>query len=194
MMQRAGAFIAIAILGAACGVGDEEDLVPVDPNPAKMVCTDSFKITGTFTAGTPMRDADSPTGCWPVGTWTFTVALDPTDDNVLDITGDQKPDRCGAVSGTRAATFDASYNLVVTRVDDGDGWVDTLAINGAAGGRWNGKTVYRLKVTEGGGGECEGGIELYSPDSLEYWNMKPSLAGTVLSGFGDYALYEEPQL
>ncbi|HWU86884.1 MAG TPA: hypothetical protein VN253_06400 [Kofleriaceae bacterium] len=169
-----------------------------DPNPSKMVCTDAFKVTGTWTAGTPVRDADSPTGCWPVGTWNFTVSLDPTDTEILDITGDRKPDRCGAVSATKAATFDGSYSFVVTRTDDGDGWVDAYALTGAVtqGSQkvWNTKVIYKLDVSEGGAGECEGGIELYSADGKEYWNLKPSLTGNSIAGFGNYALYEETQL
>lgn len=196
MMHRAGAFIAIAFLAVGCGVGDD-DFEPRDPNPAKMICTDAFKATGTWTAGIPMRDIDSPTGCWPVGLWSFTVSLDPTDDQILDITGDQKPDRCGAVSGTRAATFEGNYSFTVNRVDDGDGWVESYVVTGAVdqGGQkiWNDKVIYKVKVTEGGGGECEGGLEIYSRDGLEYWNMKPNLTGTTITGAGDYAIYEEPQ-
>jgi hypothetical protein len=203
MIHRVGACLFVSFFAVGCGVGDD-DVLPNDPNPDNLVCTDAFKVTGSFVAGTPERpitDPENPTdpftGCWPVGTWNFTASLDPGDENVVDITGDQVGDRCGAVGGTQAATFDASYSFTVNRTDDGDGWVDSYVLNGAVQEgeqwRWNDKLLFRLKVTEGGGGECEGGLELYSADGKSYWNLKPALTGNAISGFGDFKLYEESQ-
>lgn len=195
----------VPLLGVGCGVGDDGDddiIGPPDPNPNGLVCTDAFKVTGTFTPGTPARpvldDEGEPfTGCWPVGTWNFSVTLDPTDENILDVTGDQQPDRCGRVSGTTAAGFDAAYSFSVNRVLEAEGYVDDYVLTGAVQEgekwKWNDKYLYRLKVTEGGGGECEGGLELYSLDGKSYWNLKPALTGTELTGFGDFGLYVEPQ-
>ena len=208
MIQRVKAFTLVAFLGTGCGVGDDAKFEPIDPNPNKKVCTDAFRVTGTFAEGTtPARPIDPDTnlpigGCWPVGKWTFTVALDPTDDNILDLTGDGEPERCGKVAGTSAATFDARYSFDVTRTaivfgDGSDGFEEKYVLEGAVPdgelGRWNGKIFYRLKVTEGGGGDCEGGLELYSTDKKSYWNLKPAQTGAVLGGVGDFALYEEPQ-
>jgi hypothetical protein len=203
MLLRAS--IVVSLLAMGCGVG-EDDFEPVkeDPNPQRLVCSDAFTLTGTFTPGTPARptDMNDPAytlGCWPVGTWTFTATRDATDERILDITGDGKPERCGAVPGTQAAALDASYTLNVSRVLDNtpgiDGYVESYAIAGGVkvGSVWNGKEVYRLKVTEGGGGDCEGGVELLSEDRKMLWNFKPSQEGTVIKGFGEFAAYQEPQ-
>ena len=198
MIQRIGACILVSFLGVGCGVGDDE-LEPIDPNPNNLVCTDSFRITGTFVPGTPARptmDPDMPldpfTGCWPVGTWNFTVSIDPSDENIQDITGDKQPDRCGRVAGTSIATFDSGYSFTVTRVQDANGtdFVDDYRVNNLPAD----KKLYKVKVTEGGGGLCEGGLEIYSLDGLSYWNLHPALnANNTLSGVGDFHIYEEKQ-
>ncbi|HWO21088.1 MAG TPA: hypothetical protein VNO30_20110 [Kofleriaceae bacterium] len=206
MINRVGAFILVSTLGVGCGVGDDAKVEPIDPNPNGLVCTDAFKITGTFTPGTPARptvDPEDPTvpftGCWPFGTWNFTVTRDPLEDNIQDITGDAKGDRCGAVSGTQIATFDASYSFIATRTPDPNSdFIDSYSLAGQTvqGGKtfWNDKYLFKLKVTEGGGGECEAGIELYDRGGTNYWNLHPSLKGTTINGFGDFGLYEEPQI
>lgn len=203
MTRRIGACLVMSLL-IGCGVGggggdgfdDPEDL---DPNPNKLTCSDAFKISGSFVESEP-RPADVA-GCWAVGTWTFTVSRDPGEDNVLDITGDQKPDRCGAVSGTTAATSETNFVFQVTLEGDpeipGDSF-EKYALEGQTivGERtqWNGKLVEKMKVTEGGSGECEAGIELISMDGKSEWNVKPSLAGTTLTGIVDFALYQDSQL
>jgi hypothetical protein len=185
---------------------------PVDPNPLAIACTDAFKITGTFTASTA-RPVDNPAtlevdesvgGCWPAGTWTFGVTLDPGDENIIDVTGDKLPDRCGRVAGTAAATFEASYAFTVTRTDDGDGYIDTYAMNTSGGlaadcSVAGAKCVARLKVSEGGARECEGGLEIYSADRKQYWNLHPEQASApapasgTLDGFGEFTQYNVPQ-
>ncbi len=208
MIQRIGACILVSSLAVGCGVGDD-DLEPLDPNPNKLVCTDAFKVTGTFVPDPawprPTQDPDNMAdpfmGCWPVGTWNFTVSLDPSDENVQDITGDMVADRCGRITGTSPATFDSSYNFVVTRAADPDGgtdYIDDYRLNGSVqeGGRtkWNDKWLYKVKVTAGGGELCEGGLELYSLDGKSYWNLHPALgADNTLTGFGDFHIYEETQ-
>ena len=51
-----------------------------------------------------------------------------------------------------------------------------------------------LKVSSGGGGECEGLLELWSVDNTKFWNMKPDMTGTAIAGHGSYAEYQDPQL
>lgn len=206
MIHRVGACIFVSLLAVGCGVGND-DLEETPTNPNGLTCSDAFKISGTFAPGTPARPIDMDTGapitgCWPVGTWTFTVTRDPGADNVLDLTGDGAPDRCGEVAKTTAPTIDASYAFTVKREyvvePTEEGYIESYQMTGAVEDaqqiRWNGKVLHRLKVTEGGGGECEGGVEIYSADGLNYWNLKPALTGTTLSGFGDYAAYEKSQL
>jgi hypothetical protein len=196
-MRKAGSFILVSLVVAACGVGNDmpgggdDDPLPIDPNPNGIACSDTFVITGTFTEGVPARPIDPETqmpvgGCWPVGTWTWTAALEMTME-VPDITGDGVGDRCGSVAGTSRPTVNSNYAFQVMRVDDGEGFVESYEWTGDRTNYW------KVKVSEGGGGDCEGAAEFISPDKTGYWNMKPNQAGNVLSGFGEYILYLEPQ-
>jgi hypothetical protein len=203
MIERIGACVFVSLLAVGCTTGDDEKLEPRDPNPQKIVCSDQFKLNGTFTPGTPARpvtdEAGDPfTGCWPVGTWTFTAAIEASDENIPDITDDGVGDRCGRVEGTQVAVADGSYSFTVTRTPDPDlDYKDSYAVVGAVPEgmklRWNNKYVTRVKVTEGGGLECEGGLELLSMDGKSYWNMKPSQGGTTIIGFGEFRLFQESQ-
>ena len=195
------------MLMMGCGVGGGEENEPIVPNPLAIACTDAFKISGTFTPSTA-RPVDNPAtpdvnegveGCWPAGTWTFSVTLDPVDDNVLDVTGDKLPDRCGRVAGTMPATFKQSYSFIVTRTDNGEGYADSYAMNGggfAADCSQAGDCIARLKVSEGGALECEGGLEIYSADRKMHWNFKPEqeTGQSALVGSGEFTQYNEPQV
>jgi len=205
-MTKAGiSFVLCALLGA-CGVGDEGDdgVTPTDPNPLRLQCSAGITITGTFTESvTNPRppDVNDPTqlqgGCWPVGTWNFTAAVDPAAD-VLDITGDGVGDRCGEVAGTTAPTFESSYSFSVDRVDDpaNDGIVETYQYIGTS------PNFVSIKVSEGGGGDCEGIMEFKSTDSKSWWVFNPVIctsAGCVspsntISGKGDFTVYLDPNL
>ncbi len=194
MAQKAGTCL-LLLLAVGCTV--EDDVTEDIDNPLGIACTDSFQVQGTFTAGTPAKPADVG-GCWPVGTWSFSASLHPSDEGVRDITGDQLPDRCGKFGGTQPATTESNYAFVVSRTDAGEGWVDSYAMNGTTFGAdcsAAGACIFRLKVSEGGGGECEGGLEIYSADRKEHWNFKPnqSTSSTTLTGFGEYTKFTVAQ-
>lgn len=169
---------------AACGVGSGDDGMPSSDDPdalAGITCRAAFKTTGSFVAGTPGRPTDPDTGmpitgCWPVGTWTFTASVD------ADATA-AETHPCSPAPGVLA-----SYSFKVDRTNDPNagGLVESYT--------WNGdqSMLYKLSVSEVGGG-CEGGLELYSADNKEYWNMKPLLDGTTITGFGEYAKYSAAQ-
>lgn len=169
-MRKVGALILLGLSVGACGVGDE-DYVPPESDDRNeelgIVCDAVFNITGTFVAGLPARPADV-SGCWPVGEWTFTAAL--------------AENTCPT-----APTALPTYRFSVARTEGADeqGYVESYT--------WAGdiSAVRRLKVTAGGSGDCEGGLELFSADGTQFWNMKPSQLGGVLSGTGEYALYNE---
>jgi hypothetical protein len=164
--------LATGLLLAACGVGD--DPVSDDRNENLGIdCNATFTTAGTWTAAAPARPADVPTGCWPVGTWTFTAKVDTNE--------------CAAPPALLP-----SYSFKVDRAVNPDptmdiGYVETYT--------WFGDQalLFKLAVSETGSG-CEGGLELYSVDGMEYWNMKPLLQdnGTV-AGFGEYAHYTMSQ-
>lgn len=168
----------VTSLAVGCGVGNEGGggggLVGGDDyeDVLGITCAASYGLTGTFAPAAPTRPSDTPTGCWPVGTWTFSVALEDSD--------------CAAAP-VQLAT---SYAFRVDRTDDPAlGWVESYAYLGDMA------ALYRLKVTEGGGGDCEGGLELYSADGTEHWNFKPALfdTGNALSGFAEYTRFEDSQ-
>jgi hypothetical protein len=194
MIQRTGAFILVsALFGVGC-VGDDR-YEPNPPNPNELVCTDAFKVTGSWQALAPLRDpVETPTGCWPVGRWTFSATLDPSNDSILDLNRDGNPDRCGTVPGTSPAALKSSYVFTVNRTDIGEGWNETYVWDGAVAenGKWRlgDQILYKIKVSEGGGAECEGGMELLSLDGTMLWNFKPSLGtGTELTGVGEFTQY-----
>ena len=181
-MQKAGAYIFFALMTTACGVGsdgggtssDDPDVV------AGITCRTDFKLTGTFVAGTPARPIDPDTGqpmtgCWPVGTWTFTATVD---------TEAMEKHPCAT-----APTPLAEYKFSVARTEDPNagGLVESYT--------WMGDqaSLFKLSVSEGGGGDCEGDLELYSADNTEYWNMHPALTDPMIFGFAEYAKFKAPQ-
>jgi hypothetical protein len=180
MTRIAGASLLFTTLAAttACGVGDDPGVAPGagsdDRTKLGIVCSAAFTITGTFAPGTPTRPIDPDTmlpitGCWPVGTWTFTAK----------------------VASNECATPPAvlpSYSFRVDRAEGADmqGLTETYANLTTVGAMTS-----HLKVSSNGQG-CEGNLELGSPDGKEYWAMKPVLlktATTTLVGQGDYDLY-----
>lgn len=185
MTRIAGTSVLFGILIAttACGVGGDDGggfTGGTDPKPG-LVCSASFKLNGTFTAvpagspGARPQDPEDPTkplsGCWPVGTWTFTAAVDTN----------ECPSKPAVLS---------SYSFRVDRMEGADmqGPDDTYTNMTAVGGlKWH------LSVASNGQG-CEGNFEFGSADGKEYWNMKPVLPNppadpTKLIGNGDYDQY-----
>src|ERR1044071_10476823 len=89
MTRIAGASVLLAALTAAagCGVGGDDGgtTPPGDDQPPPIdnseICNASFTISGTFTrdnATPPPTDPETGTpltGCWPIGTWSFTAAV-----------------------------------------------------------------------------------------------------------------------
>jgi hypothetical protein len=190
MTRIAGASVLFATLLAttACGVGGDDgptgggggDTQGSDDRNTKLgiTCNATFKLSGTFTPGTPGRpidpDTNAPiTGCWPVGTWNFTAALDPASNECKT-----------------APTALPSYSFRVDRAEGSDqqGLVDTYAnLTSVNGLRWH------LSVSSNGQG-CEGNFEFGSADGKEYWNMQPAVlntAQTTITGNGDYSLYNK---
>lgn len=186
-MTKAGAWILFSVMIGACGVGDDGGGGP-DVNPNRIKCTAAFTTQGTWAEGTPVRPPEIPTGCWPVGTWNFTAMVDATQE-VVDVTGDGVGDRCGEVSGTQAPSVLAGYSFRVDRVDDpaSDGWLESYTYLGDMA------TFFKLGVTEGGVGDCEGALELRSLDKKEYWIFHPAETGITIAGTGEYTLYLDPQ-
>ena len=178
MMRTVGASVLFATLvsTAACGVGNDPGGTnggSDDRTKLGVQCSASFKVTGTFVqAATPARPIDPDTGapitgCWPVGTWTFSATVDQN-------------------ACPNAPTVLPSYSFKVDRVDDGNGFQETITSMTTTG-----NLRYHLAMSSNGQG-CEGHFELGSPDGKDYWNFQPTLlktATTQLSGAGDYDRY-----
>jgi hypothetical protein len=184
-MTNPGRLSILALL-TACGVGDnDKPELPSTPEPR--LCSANLAITGTFTVnGTVPDDVNNTTkmppgdgmpdftGCWPTGTWQFNLAVT---DNTCD----------------PAPVPAADYRFRTDYVNDVGGepqYMYTLVAPALT-------TPYRLKVSSGGGGLCEGLIEIYSADGLQSWNLHPALnsfnMSGPLSGVGEYAEWSEPQ-
>jgi hypothetical protein len=186
MMRIAGAtvFLTTLVATTACGVGDDSGGGVKEDRNDKLgiVCNASFKMSGTFTPGaTPPRPIDEDTklpinGCWPVGTWNFTAAMDTNECKT-------------------APAVIPSYSFRVDKVEGPDmqGFVDNYTNLTSIGDmKWH------LSVSSNGQG-CEGSLELGTADGLQYWNMQPLLENplldtspptTKITGSGDYAMYK----
>lgn len=171
-MRTVLGLLATGVVLTACGVGDD----PVSDDRDEQLgidCNATFTTTGSWTAAAPTRPADVPTGCWPVGTWTFTAKVDTNE--------------CAATPSVLP-----SYSFKVDRAVNPDPNMDIGYVESYI---WLGEQalLYKLSVSETGSG-CEGGLQLYSVDGLEYWNMKPHLLenGTI-DGFGEYARFTKSQ-
>lgn len=170
---------------AGCGVGGGDGTTPGDddgqPPPVDNgeVCSASFTITGTFArdnAIPPPTDPDTGetlTGCWPVGTWTFTASVA---DNMCPT----------------APMVLTQYSFTVTRMPAPEGGDDTVEMLTNTTPNLGGMKSH-LKMSSNGQG-CQGHLELGSADGTQYWNMVPTLpkdlTATQISGSGDYTLYK----
>jgi hypothetical protein len=168
----------------ACGVGDEET-----STPDERLCSAELALTGSFTLGMPAPDAVNNetgqppgdgmpdfSGCWPAGTWAFTAAIESS--------------TC-ASAPVQPAT---EYRFTTTYMQSSDG----------AGGEYSYQLVspalqageYRLKVSSGGGGLCEGVMELYLDGAKKAWLLHPALnvfnQSGPLTGIGEYGEFDEP--
>jgi hypothetical protein len=172
-MRILGACVVLGglVLGA-CGVGSDAPDSDNRDTQLGILCNATFTTTGSFTAAMPTRPADV-VGCWPVGTWVFTATVDSNE--------------CPA-----APSVLNSYSFKVARAVDPD---PTKDIGYVESYTWLGdqSMLYKVGVSEIASG-CEGGLELYSADATEYWNMRPLLQdnGTIV-GFGEYAKYDSAQ-
>src|SRR5882724_4486432 len=193
MMRIAGASVLFATLVAtgACSVGGGDDggggsgdVMGGSDDRTKLgiTCSAAFTVTGTFTPGTPARPIDADTGapltgCWPVGTWTFTAGVAPTGNT------------CAA-----APSVLPSYSFRLDRIEgtDGQGLVDNITNLTSVG-----SMHYHRSVSSTGQG-CEANFEFGSADGKDYWDMKPTLLNpanaadpptTKVTGGGDYDRY-----
>jgi hypothetical protein len=182
-VPRLALLLSLPLVAAACGVGD--DGPPSTPEPR--ICEATFTVSGTFTLAMPAPDevnndtGDPPgdgkpdiNGCWPVGTWAFTAAL-------VDNTCKTPP--------TPLAEYRFNTTFIADPVEPG--YMYTLVTPSPA------TTKSRIGVSSGGGGLCEGKVELFSEDGKQTWILEPALnvfnTSGPLTGVGEYAEWNESQ-
>ncbi len=171
MLRIAG--VCALVLASGC-------LVQSDPGPGGgttdmlgRLCTVELATTGTFaqSKAPPVHEDGTPyTGCWPIGTWTFSATLGDGD--------------CSAQPALLP-----EYKFMAEEMFDTDGnpyQVYTYMTDPSVRNR--------VKVSQGGDGLCEGEVNLFSADGKEVWILKPELyADGHLGGNGEYQLYDSDQ-
>ena len=170
MLRIAG--VSALILATGCLVESSgEDLTPTDM--LGRICTVDIVTTGTFvqSKAPPAHEDGTPyTGCWPIGTWTFTATY-----SMGDCT-------------TKPALL-PKYEFKVDEMLDADGipyQVNTYMTDPTARSR--------VKVSQGGDGLCEGELNLFSADGKEVTILKPELyEDKHLGGNGEFQLYGSDQ-
>jgi len=166
-MTRAAA-LSIAIF-AACTSGD----APGPDNTLGRTCSATLAISGSFVLGQPAPtnpDGSPYTGCWPIGTWTFSATVGDSD--------------CSA-----APTLLPSYSFVGTTGSDSDGdFTESFAYT-------TDPTAHAIiKVTEAGNAQCEGELDLFSTDGMTEWDLSPWLnTDHSITGEGMYSQYTTDQ-
>lgn len=194
MTRIAGASLLFALMTAtaACGVGGDDGMkTPPQPDPINdgVVCNAHFTVAGTFAPGITPRPIDPDTGmtitgCWPVGTWTFTATVDNT--GLAPLPGD--PPVCATAPNV------VPYSFKVERTPATDGGTDTVQmITNLTSLTASAAVQVHVSMSSDGQG-CEGSLEMGTADGLKYWNMKPTLskdpAARTLAGVGDYSEFK----
>ncbi len=131
-----------------------------------ILCEASLSITGTFELGA--AQPDDIFGCWPVGTWTFSASVVDTDcEDAPMLLPEYK------FQVTRdAVTEEEEYEYLTEP----------------------GYERVRVGVSSGGGGLCEGSVEVYSLDGKTVVNLKPALfADGHLEGNGEFEVFGSDQ-
>jgi hypothetical protein len=170
----------VALLASACGVGgvdggdDDDDGDELeggtDNEQLGIKCRAELDTSGSFAVG--MTKPDDITGCWPVGVWTFSASVV---SNECD--------------GDPALLSEYAFEITVLADADGELQQQFEYLSEA------GDDIVQMDVSSGGGGLCEGGVQILSADGLREWNFKPSLqADDTLAGHGQYREYFDSQL
>jgi len=181
MMRIAGASVLFATLVAtgACSVGGGDDggggsgdVMGGSDDRTKLgiTCSAAFTVTGTFTPGTPARPIDADTGapltgCWPVGTWTFTAGVAPTGNT------------CAA-----APSVLPSYSFRLDRIEgtDGQGLVDNITNLTSVG-----SMHYHLSVSSTGQG-CEANFEFGSATVFAHRKHRREATSNLGAACGEF--------
>ena len=164
----AASLLAAASATAGCGVGG----ISTDPN--ELQCAAPVTISGTFS-----QEAEQPgeiSGCWPIGTWSFTVTVGEGD--------------CGDVPAP-LPDYAVRFERDTEAAQPDYTWISSYLTDPS-------DQFVQVSVTSGGGGLCEADVQIFSADGTAVWNLHPALqADATLNGQGEYMLYggdQRPEL
>jgi hypothetical protein len=163
-MMRSALLLALV----ACTSGDAPQT-----NTIGRQCSAMLTLSGSFaqTSARPVGSDGMPiTGCWPIGTWTFSATMGENDCSDTPtllphyvMTGTEGTDMNGDYTESFAYTTDPSAMTIV-------------------------------KVTEAGNGQCEGELDIFSANGLDEWNFSPFLnPDNSINGQGLYSEYTTNQ-
>jgi hypothetical protein len=185
-MKLASLMLSGAFVLAACGVGDEggdDDGVGADVR----LCTTAFTLNGTYSVsqappdrmnnetGEPGADGMFDIqGCWPTGNWSF--QLTPSESNCTP--APQPPVTIAFRVDFIDDAIEPAYRYTLTQPTQG---VESP----------------RISVSQGGGGFCEGIIELFNSDGKEVYNLTPNVgvfnANGPITGHGEFSRWNRDQ-
>ncbi|MGQ0504839.1 MAG: hypothetical protein ACT4TC_05925 [Myxococcaceae bacterium] len=165
----------IALISAAALSGltgcDEGSVIedPLADPQNKEICAANYSLMGNLVLERPAPM--EIIGCWPVGTWNIIPTL--------------KSNTCAGTPRTSSV-----YRFKVTRTQDEEQHEAYEYLQPAS----EAKPRYLLKVTSGGGEECEGHLEIFSDTGTEVFNITASLKeDNSIVGFADYTVFEKDQ-
>jgi hypothetical protein len=152
---------------------DEGEVLPTGVDVSGRVCNTKLTVTGSFvqSMAPPLNeDGSTYTGCWPIGTWTFSAALGQSDCSSQPAVLPQYQFRVDSEIDADGIKYQSNHYMTDPSVR------------------------HRVKVSQGGDGLCEGELNLFSADGKEVWILKPELyADKHLGGDGEYTLYNSDQ-
>lgn len=161
---------AVAIDGGVAIISNPDGSLPTPKMVGNMLCEANFTITGTFTPGAA-RPADvGPGGCWPDGTWTFTLSA-PTDNNCADALKTE-------TQYTFKVTRDTDYNDTIVYQNDPTNMYVSAKIGGNEGGAL-----------------CLAAFMVFSADGKLVTNLRPALQtdNATIAGAADYRVWDTDQ-
>ncbi len=175
--------------GVTCRIPADDPSEDERLNQLDIVCESQFRVTGTYVAG--IAQPAGQNGCWPVGTWTITAAVeqqgcDPQpalpEAMIYDVSFDEEETFIDVAfpSDPPELRADGRDGCDDGKDNDGDGLIDNVD----SGCRTN------LKISTQGDGLCHGAMDHFNADN-SVWSFRPTLQedGT-LSGIGTYAVHK----
>lgn len=178
--------VLVALLASACTTGSS-GIEPGNPEAGNqqlgIQCSTSYAASGTFAPNTADQPPSGFEGCWPIGTWTFSLTVNTDPNSGGDV------DTCAA---SHPQTPLAQYSFTGTTTVNSDGDKEEhFTYNPGAGDQ---TANYTAKVTEGGTGICAGSLKLYDASGTQVWTLSPELnQDNSITGGAEFDLYTDDQ-